>query len=407
MNYIDTILSLTSDREAPESYYKWAGISTLCAVCRDNIYVPTRYGPVYPNMYILLVGPPATRKGHPCSLAYKLVSKVQNTKIVSGRTSIQALLPYLAEMQTLDNGTILKGASVYINSEELRTLFVDDPQVIGLLTDLYNFRETWAHNLVRLGGIAPLERLCVTLLAASNVKLLREVFTSSAVEGGLLSRTVLIMEESKKLHSSGIDSNINDAVEEKDLNINTTQLDSHLKLLAKKREALYWEKEAIIEYDEWYMSYSKGVESKGASSRTGIDGRIHENVLKLIAVLTVADYNLSMRISKRIVEEAIDTIMPLMTNYEKFAMETGSSSDHTPAMMLLTAAYNERGHSIDHKKFLRMRLGDINIRQLEEDIIPKLEQAGLIKTTSSSSGRGVSYKLTQMGIDMMEGKPSD
>ena len=62
-DWIDSYLEYTSNTEPSELYRRWVAISTLAAALRRKVKVEWGLLTWYPNMYIVLVGPAAARKG--------------------------------------------------------------------------------------------------------------------------------------------------------------------------------------------------------------------------------------------------------------------------------------------------------------------------------------------------------
>src|SRR5678816_3110258 len=123
MNFIDRFIEWTSFAESPESYFRWTAISALGAVLRDNVYhewgVKSR---LYPNLFILNVGPPAIGKQLPMRMAGDLIRSVSNTRIIEGSASMQAVIKALGTHETGGH----KGASCILYSEELSSFYVKD-----------------------------------------------------------------------------------------------------------------------------------------------------------------------------------------------------------------------------------------------------------------------------------------
>lgn len=109
-------MDYTADMESPDSFFRWAAIATVAGVLRDNVYLPQKKSPLYPNLYILLLADSAIdRKSTPLSIAGELVAEIRNTKIIRGRTSVQAILKVLGEatMDRVTGITTIGGSCFY------------------------------------------------------------------------------------------------------------------------------------------------------------------------------------------------------------------------------------------------------------------------------------------------------
>src|SRR5438874_2133996 len=98
MNWLDELLAQHAEVETPKNFWYWSGLATISAILKDNVYLDrggSKDYRLYPNIYVMLYADSALRKGPPVSLAKNLVKKVNNTRVISGRSSIQGILKEL------------------------------------------------------------------------------------------------------------------------------------------------------------------------------------------------------------------------------------------------------------------------------------------------------------------------
>lgn len=361
MNFIDRFYEYTKNAESPRSYFKWAACSAIAAVMRDNIYQIWEYGRLYPNLYILLVGPPAVGKALPLVLTGKLIKTVNNTKVIEGSASIQAVVKTLGTYETGGQ----KGASCIIYSEELSSFYVKDQNTNVLLTDLYDFHEKWERNLISWN--ATLTNVCTNLLAASNEVLLKEVLDSSAIQGGFLSRTILVIER-KKHRKDGLLGKGNGVVSE-----HGVKLGEHLKKLSKVKGEIVFSEDAIREFGGWYDLW----EENNPRSKTGIEGRMKTHIKKVAMVRAMGEEDLDLIVLKEHMEWAIEMCLGIYRNYAAFTQGTTGPKNVRPEAVLLKLISDSPEHCLNRKSILRNNLGDFNVEILGECQIT-LEDAELI-----------------------------
>lgn len=75
--FLRTYLRYVEHTAAPRIMHIWAALTTASACLGRHAYFDFGTGPIYPNLYTLLVGPPATKKSTAISLATKLTDKTQ------------------------------------------------------------------------------------------------------------------------------------------------------------------------------------------------------------------------------------------------------------------------------------------------------------------------------------------
>lgn len=380
-SFTDLFLEYTADAESPESFFRWSSYAAVAAVLRDNVWIDLGLKKVWPNIYVILMARSAAlRKGTALQIAKDLISSIGNTRIISGRASIQAVIKDLSEVEThRDTGIQLKGASAILISEELASFAPEDPATIPLLTDLYDNHKEWTNSL-KSEGKRRLENTCISMLAATNEPFFREVYTNLAIRGGLLGRTFIIREHFRRSSNSLMYVNKERYVKE--------PLVSSLKAVASLRGEIFLEDDARREYDEWY----KSIDYDAPSNDTGVLERIHWGVLK-VAILLGASTDYEARVKKCHVEEAIIRCMNLLRNYEVLTMSAGRSPAAEPGAILLAFLW-EKGGCASHKDVLRSNWRHFDVESLAA-IVQTLGQAGLLIETIQDGQ--AAYKLTPDG----------
>ena len=135
-DFIETFLEYNSAYESPTQYFYYSALAGLGAVLRNNCYMLLGDTRIYPNLYVLIVGKPAIRKAKPLNAVIELMKGVNNTKIIEGRTSIQAVIQRLGETERSKDGKSIVGASGLIYSEEISAMLTADDANIPVLTDI-------------------------------------------------------------------------------------------------------------------------------------------------------------------------------------------------------------------------------------------------------------------------------
>jgi hypothetical protein len=391
--FIEDFLHYTKELESPSSFFLWTSFACIASTLRDNVFV--RQGPknLYPNIYVLLLADSGiARKGQPLSICADLVKKVQNTKVVRGRSSIQAILQDLGSVHMDKAGNQIQGGSCALIADELASFFSYDPFAMAILTDIYDYRDVWDYNLKSSGKLT-IKNLCVSMLAASNETHLREVYTKAAVYGGLMGRTFFIKPDEHRQGNSLLD----DITAPVNGNYDNKHLVEQLKQMAKLRGGFQVEQGAKLEYDKWYYDLRKKYEEK--ADKTGVIARIHTGVLKVAMILAVGK-TMELILRRSHVEEAIHHCISIIPNYEVFTMATGKAEDAQMGALLFTELLEEKsGNKIARKVFIRNHWTEID--QVQFDLlIEKLVTAGLVKESFENDELFLS--LTNLGIEKLE-----
>src|SRR5690606_28300861 len=113
--------------------------AAISAVIKDNVWLDrAKVFKTYGNIYVMLHADSGLKKGPPVSMAKQLVKQVNNTRIITGRSSIQGILKEMGSAQTQPGGKVLTKSVVFVCSSELSSSIVEDKVATKILTDLYD-----------------------------------------------------------------------------------------------------------------------------------------------------------------------------------------------------------------------------------------------------------------------------
>lgn len=89
-DYIAAYMRAVENTESPRLFHLWASISAVACAIGRKAWVPLgMVGRVFPNHFILLVGPPAVRKSVSLNIAYRLVKESTNVRFAPTDTGGQ------------------------------------------------------------------------------------------------------------------------------------------------------------------------------------------------------------------------------------------------------------------------------------------------------------------------------
>lgn len=390
-DFISEFLEFTKAYESPTQFFRWAIIAGVAATLRDNCYLPLAGTRLYPNLYILIVARPAMRKANPLNSTLKLLKYVHNTKIIEGRTSIQAVIKRLGEVERNKHGTALQGASGIVYAEEISSLFTEDDATIPVLTDLYDFHEDYTSSLVTRES-TKMKNVVITLLAASNEELLKPIFNSRAIYGGLLSRCLIVYGDRVRHRNSLVFEDPND--------YDPSELRVMLQKISMLKGAFKFTKDAAVFYDHWYTSVCPELEKK--NSGTGADGRIHTNILKVAMIVAVSS-RCELVLTVEDIKKAIEICQELYINYKRLTLGSGKNKDAEVQVTILKILWEEENHKLSREEIMFKCWGDVSDEGL--DVISRTLQAGgLVKVWEDIKLKKQMFELTPKSIQFFEEK---
>jgi hypothetical protein len=196
-DWLDGYMIYTNNSEPPVLYNTWVGVSVIAGALRRKCYLPWGTITVFPNMYIVLVGPSGKcRKGTAMGFGYGFLNKL-GVKMASEAITREALIRELSQCTDTISTTGTQHASLTIYSQEL-TVFLgyNNMQLMADLCDWYDCRESWTYRTKNMGTDS-IQGVFVNLIGATTPELLQTTLPQDAIGGGLASRIVFVYEKRK------------------------------------------------------------------------------------------------------------------------------------------------------------------------------------------------------------------
>lgn len=343
MTWIERLLQVTRESESPPKYYFWSGLSAIAGVVKNNVYLDKFYYKLYPNIYVLLVGKSGIRKGPPVALAKQLVSEVGNTRVISGRASIQAVISELRTARTFDNGSApLTDAAGFLTTSEFASFIIQDQQALTILTDLYDghYNPEWI-NLTKGSGSERLKNPCITLIGASNEVHFRDAVPDNALGGGFIARTFIIHADKK--------SGVNPLTSKPKDIVSIPEMANYLRALGKLRGQFVFSQGGKEIYDEWYTEFS----ANEYSDNTGTIERLHDHILKAAMLLSLSRKT-NLVLEEEDIREAIIACQDFVPGARRVSMGGGKSATAPGTAIFLKEllAREEFGYKMSRVKML-------------------------------------------------------
>lgn len=201
-DWLEAFMSLTQHSEPPLLFRKWTGIATIASAlqrkCRTELGLSLT---VFPNFYIVLVGPSATGKGTSMKYAYDIIENVPAIRLSAQATSLQALIRRMKDTNLTDidieTGRQLFHSSMTIFSNEF-TVFLGyhNRDLIAALCDWYDCHPRWTYDTIKRDREEVIG-VWVNILAGTTPENIQSALPMEAIGTGLTSRIIFVNEEKK------------------------------------------------------------------------------------------------------------------------------------------------------------------------------------------------------------------
>lgn len=419
MNWVQEVVNLHSELESPESFWRWAAIASISAVVKDNVWLDQQIFNLYPNIYVMFHADSGLKKGPPVNMAKKLVKLVNNTRIITGRGSIQGILKEMGTAYTQPGGKIQMKSVAFICSSELSSSIVEDKVATKILTDLYDriYNEGEWRSLLKMETFT-LKDPTVTMLTATNEAMSDDFFTRSAIQGGYFARTFIIYEKTS--------SNVNSLIYPLEDQINYSASAEYLKEIAKlngpfhplasndksdeyrfkkikrgKRGAReIWFNTVGIIFDDWYEEFSEIKKVAEWKDETGTMNRFDASVMKVAMLLSLAQ-SPELVITEEAMRIAISECEKLLGNVRKTTLgKQGISQSALLKSLIIMELLNRENHQVSRQMLMKKMWANYENATEFDDMMAGFEASGMIKT--ESVGNVIIYRMPENQVTEMK-----
>ena len=204
-NLFELYFDLLTDTENPTAFHRWTLISCIAASLGRNIYLPFGVDQLYPNMFICLIGPSASRKSHSISVGRKILTAAQYKKFACSKTSKEKFIEDLsigfdmledseAQLAELLNVPDDEKApcEVLISAGELEDFMGrNNGEFISMLTNLYDPQPSYSMRKIRSQSTY-VHQPCINLIGGATNTTFNNTFPPEIAGQGFLSRLILV-----------------------------------------------------------------------------------------------------------------------------------------------------------------------------------------------------------------------
>lgn len=197
--WIEEYMRYAEYTEPPLSYHRWTAIGCISAALQRRVFMDWGMERIYPNLYIVLLGPAAqTRKSTALRIGEELIKDI-NIPMIGQDNSPEAVIREIKKSVTnFNDGTVIRmqSAVVCFASELAVFLGRQNAEFQAYLTDWYDSPSEWTRT-TKHQGVDDISGLCFSIIGAMAPDWIPHVFTPESIGGGFTSRVMFVPEYKK------------------------------------------------------------------------------------------------------------------------------------------------------------------------------------------------------------------
>jgi|GEM_PF-3028471 energy-coupling factor transporter ATP-binding protein EcfA2 len=383
-SFIDCVSPHT---DIPDTFIIWSALSLVGAALKNNVYFQIGTYTLYPNMFIVLVGPPGVGKGASMNILEQMITDTKPNQVVntlSDRITAERIIERISDgwstAPQLKNMQLVLGKNDHnclLFSSEIRVLLGASDWMLEFLEEAWS-KTTYEYQTKNKGNVA-IDNMCCSLLAASVPDFLRNVNREAhmVITGGFSSRCLFIYAEnpSKDLPFP----------EPLKKNLKSKALYDNLVLdlqeIGTLRGEFVIDTGARLRF-EAFLRLNRAASSKDDSEAVAnFRARIKAHILKLAMIFSVSRDN-SLHISDMDMVNAIAEIQKILVSLTKLFRGAGEGMD--AAVTARVQDFIEKYGRVSKKEIFKALHRHLNSPEALDRILYVLEAIGYCTVVNSN-----------------------
>lgn len=395
-NFLRDYREFTSGNECHPTYHLFSSLIGLSSIISRRVWLDMDYFTIYPNLYVVLVGPPGNRKSSAMATTKYLLRELQKIPFSGECISKEKLVMDMVEQERVIEGLPDTFQSKRIYSpmticvtELSEFLSISAAGMIGFLTDVYD-QDFYEHKTKNKGS-AVVTGPFLNLLACTTPEWITTYLRSDIISGGFSRRTLFVYETEKSAR-------IPFPTVTPAMRAAWGRVLAHAHKLLDIRGPFIWHKEAKDFYIDWYTK----LEVPKEETTIGYFETKHIQMLK-VAMLIALSEGTELVLHKRHILGALDLLGLIEKNLGRVFQSMGRNLLNATATKVLdilrsspgtykdTGGADVKGHLIATKK-------------LESIMFREVDQADLKLVMDHLTSTG---KITRATFMLSNGTPKE
>lgn len=382
MNWIDSFLDWTKDIEPPQVFLEAVAISMIAAAAERKVWFDQGVGMIYCNNYIVLVGPPASRKSTAALKGLQILQQLKSIAIAPDEITKEAMYIDIEEQAKkfhyIDQDVIHSSYTV-ISTEWENFIQEKDNKFLTSLIKLYDCERMFRYYTKHQGKNIILN-VFFNMLGCIQPSKLGTVLPLSAIGSGFTSRIIFVVgDKPRKLNPLPM------------LSPKTERLlVMGLRAINGAIGGMRFSNEAWDLYSEWYREKQKENHLLEHEKFISYVHRKPQHIIKIAMCMCLSrTLGEDLAISLEDLERAFNwlgKVEQTMTNaYGAFGL-----SPHAELINSIKG-FIKKSKTTTDQEILRMFEFDVSLVELS-DILARFRKMGIVKTIPRNGGIvGITY----------------
>ena len=286
MSFLSDYRIYSSGNESPPTYHLFSSLVALASVISRRVWIDMGYFVIYPNLYVILVGPPGNKKSTAIGLARGLLHRLKTVPFSGECTSKEKLvLDMVAGERLLENNPPFADTQrVYspltiMVSELSEFLQISTDNMIGFITDVFDINFPYEHKTKNKGSVV-INGPYLCILAGTTPSWMTTYLRSDIITGGFTRRCIFIYEQDRPKRIAFPKDNISQE------HINAWQrVFLASERISKLKGEFQWTPEAREFYRHWY----ENLKVPSDANTVGYYETKHIQLLKLAMLYAISE----------------------------------------------------------------------------------------------------------------------
>lgn len=372
-NFFSLYNDYTKRTEPPPNFHAWSSIAALSALLGKKCFIPQGHFTVYPNLYIVLVGDPGTRKSTALNVAKNLVRIIEKVPVAPESSTREALIDDMSqnkvEWQYMGKDMSYWQSSAFVG--ELEQFFGGkhiNQQMVGFLTAIWD--EPMFKERTRKGGEVIINNPYFSMLGCCTPQWMNTKLQQDVISDGFSRRTIFVHGSELNLLNPWPESS-------KEELILLTQLQVEARRIFALGGLFQFTKEAREVWDAQYVSVRE------QAKKFSVKVQHYFSSKHILAQKIAMCISAGVR-SDRIVDSRIlDMAFRFLTEAEKSldAIFSGVGRNELKALSDQVFSWiQQRGEAgISHRNLMAQAYDNVNMMEFKETLA-HLQETGKIRT---------------------------